>query len=71
MIEQRDAVPKLNRRAFSVVPVFEDTAEDRYWQARTVDERLQHMELLRRINYGPRATARLQRVLELTPLSRR
>jgi hypothetical protein len=41
-------------------------AEERaYWHSRTPAERLRHVELLRRINYGDRATGRLQRVLEV------
>jgi len=59
--------PKLDRTAFSVVSSFEeaDKQDKEYWLSRTPRERLQHIELLRRINYGSRATARLQRVLEI------
>ena len=59
--------PKIDRTAFSVVSSFEeaDRNDKEYWLARTPLERLQHMELLRRINYGSNATARLQRVLEV------
>jgi hypothetical protein len=58
--------PRLDR---SVVKVFSshaeaDAADKAYWLSRTPHERLRHMEILRRINYGPRACARLQRVLE-------
>ena len=53
----------------SAVRVFHSHAEaeaaDReFWFARTPHERLLHMERLRRMNYGGKATARLQRVLE-------
>ena len=59
--------PKIDRTAFSVASSFEEAErEDKeYWLSRTPLERLQHMELLRRINYGSNATARLQRVLEI------
>lgn len=59
--------PKLDKTAFSVVSSFEeaDRADKEYWLSRTPYERLQYMELLRRINYGLAATARLQRVLEI------
>jgi hypothetical protein len=59
--------PKLDKTAFSVVSSFEEAdREDReYWLSRTPYERLKYMELLRRINYGHAATARLQRVLEI------
>jgi hypothetical protein len=59
--------PKLDRTAFSVVSSFEeaDQQDREYWLLRKPVERLQHMELLRRINYGDDSTARLQRVLEV------
>jgi len=59
--------PKMDKTAFLVVSSFEeaDKQDKEYWLSRTPIERLQHMELLRRINYGADATARLQRVLEI------
>jgi hypothetical protein len=59
--------PKIDRTAFSVVSSFEeaDRADREYWLSKTPYECLQHMELLRRINYGSDAAARLQRVLEI------
>jgi hypothetical protein len=59
--------PKLDKTAFSVLSSFEeaDKQDKEYWLSRTPVERLQYMELLRRINYGSNATARLQRVLEI------
>jgi hypothetical protein len=59
--------PRLNKTAISVVSSFEeaDKQDEEYWRSRTPIERLQHMELLRRINYGYDSTARLQRVLEI------
>jgi len=59
--------PKMNKKVVSVISSFEeaDRQDKEYWLSRTPLERLQHMELLRRINYGPNATARLQRVLEI------
>ncbi|MDL1912536.1 hypothetical protein FBQ81_17890 [Chloroflexi bacterium CFX6] len=60
--------PRLDRAAFSVFSSFEeaDRQDREYWLSRTPYERLQYMELLRRINYGSAAAARLQRVLEIT-----
>jgi hypothetical protein len=59
--------PKMDKTAFSVASSFEEAErEDKeYWLSRTPYERLQYMELLRRINYGSAAAARLQRVLEI------
>jgi hypothetical protein len=59
--------PKIDRTAFSVTTFEEAEREDKeYWLSRTPRERLLHMRLLRSINYGSHATARLQRVLEIT-----
>jgi hypothetical protein len=64
---KEDKFPRLDRTAFTVFASFEEAnREDKeYWRSRTPQERLQHMELLRRINHGSAATARLQRVLEI------
>ena len=66
--EPLDPEPRVDRTAFSVVSSFEEAeAEDAaYWASRTPAERMAHLELLRRINYGDAATERLQRVLEIT-----
>jgi len=60
--------PRIDRTVFSVVSSFEEAEKEdkEYWFSKTSLERLQHMELLRRINYGSNATARLQRILEIT-----
>jgi hypothetical protein len=44
--------------------------DDAYWFSRTPQERLAALELMRRINYGPSAAGRLQRVLEVAQLER-
>jgi hypothetical protein len=52
--------PRIDRTAFSVVSSFEeaDAEDDAYWRSRTPAERLAHLELLRRINYGDAAKQR-------------
>lgn len=57
---------KLDRSAFSVASLTDETDEKAYWLARTPYERLKQMEILRRINYGRGAARRIQRVLEIT-----
>lgn len=58
--------PRLDKTVFSVVSLEEaDSDEKEYWLSKTPSERLQYMELLRRINYGTNAVARLQRVFEI------
>jgi len=64
---EENQFPRIDRTAFSVVSSFEeaDKQDKEYWLSRTPYERLQYMELLRRINYGLTAATRLQRVLEI------
>ena len=59
--------PRVDRTVFSTASSFEEADEQdaAYWRSRTPEERLAHLELLRRINYGDAATARLQRVLDI------
>ena len=59
--------PKLDRTKISIFSSFEEAerADEEYWFSRTPEERLEQVELLRRINYGDAATARLQRVFEI------
>ena len=55
---------KLDRRFFSVMSLSDQPNDMDYWFSREPIERMRHIEILRRINYGYRATSRLQRVLE-------
>jgi hypothetical protein len=56
---------RLDRSAFSVGKLTDEDPDLEYWANSTPEDRLRHMELLRRINYGRRATARFQRVLSI------
>jgi len=56
---------RLDKTKIRVVLDFDDSEEIEYWRNSSVIERLQHMERLRRINYGLRATERLQRVIRV------
>ncbi len=68
---------KVDKTKLSVVHEFDNSDENAYWLSRTPDERLRHIEELRRINYGHKATERLQRVIEVvkrqtgTPVEKR
>ncbi|MFH2044716.1 MAG: hypothetical protein ABIK92_06180 [Pseudomonadota bacterium] len=57
---------KLDKSFFSVVSLSDQSDDKNYWFAKTPIERMRHIEVLRRINYGHAATSRLQRVLEYT-----
>ncbi len=56
---------RLDKTKISVSSDFDNFDEKKYWWSRTPKERLEHMERLRRINYGARAAERLQRTLEV------
>ncbi|WP_166664717.1 hypothetical protein, partial [Candidatus Thiosymbion oneisti] len=57
---------KIDKRLLSVVTSLDQTDDSGYWLSKKPIERIGHIELLRRINYGDGATSRLQRVLEFT-----
>lgn len=56
---------RLDKTKIKVIRDFDDTDETEYWRNSTVEQRLQHIERLRRINYGVRATERLQRIIRV------
>ena len=57
---------RLDKTKISVVSISDDSDEIEYWRKASTKERLQHLERLRRIVYGARATARLQRTIQVT-----
>lgn len=56
---------RVDRKVLVVETLDTMTSDTDYWAERTPDERWAALELMRRINYGAAATARLQRVLEV------
>lgn len=58
---------KLDKTKIKIGNKIEDSVADEieYWRTTTVKQRLQHIERLRRINYGTGATGRLQRVIQI------
>jgi hypothetical protein len=61
--------PKVRRDVFIVASLFDPSDEKAYWLSKTPDERLEAVELMRRIIYGDEAAKRLQRVFEVTQRS--
>jgi hypothetical protein len=57
---------KINKKFFSVVSLSDQSDDKDFWFAMDPIERMRHIEILRRINYGHGATSRLQRILEYT-----
>ena len=61
---------KIDKGALSVISLSEESDDKEYWHAKTPQERLEAVELMRQINYGyDPTTIRLQRVLEVAQLT--
>ncbi len=56
---------RVDRTAIEVAELGGDGPDADYWADATVEERLAHMEYLRRVNYGPAAIGPMERVLEV------
>ncbi|NQU05046.1 MAG: hypothetical protein HQ568_03055 [Calditrichaeota bacterium] len=54
----------VSRAHLSVVDLGDKHDRD-YWLSRSIDERLEHIEYLRRLNYGDEALGKVKRVLEV------
>ncbi len=56
----------MDKSVFSIVSLSEESDDKEYWHAKTPQERLEAVELMRQINYGyDPTTTRLQRVLKI------
>lgn len=62
----RFGFPKVRKDAFTVTSLFDQSDDKEYWLSKTPEERLEAVELMRRIIYGDEAAKQLQRVLEIT-----
>ena len=61
---------RIEKTAFSVASLFDESDEKDYWLSKTPYERLEAIELMRQIIYGySPSTTRLQRVLTVAPLT--
>ncbi len=61
---------KIDKDALSVISLSEESGDKEYWHAKTPQERLEAVELMRQINYDyDPTTIRLQRVLEVVQLT--
>jgi hypothetical protein len=61
----------MDRTVLTCGSEFDDPEQRLWWHRQTPEYRLQHMLLLRKMNYGDESSARLQRVLEFAELPRR
>jgi hypothetical protein len=61
---------QMDKSAFTVAALTDESDERDYWAAKTPEERLTALEFMRQVMYGyDPATVRLQRVLEVAELS--
>ena len=63
-----EGFPRLDKTKISKIPFDQQDDTLEYWLSRTPEERFQQIEFLRRIAYGDKATARLQRVYRIIKL---
>ncbi len=69
-IDMKSRLPKLNKKALTIGSLYDDSEEKNYWLSKKPYERLQAIEISRRMIYGEnRIASRLQRFLETSPLS--
>jgi hypothetical protein len=60
---------RVEKTAFSVASLFDESDEKAFWLSKTPYERLQAVELMRQVIYGYEpASARLQRLFEVAEL---
>jgi hypothetical protein len=65
-----DKLPSLDKKKIEVSSLNDIEEEKRYWMAKTPVERIEAIEINRRMVYGQvRVTSRLQRFLEIAELS--
>lgn len=64
-----DNVPKLNKKIVEVTSLYDIEEEKRYWMSKNPLERIEAIEINRRMIYGQdRVTSRLQRFFETAQL---
>jgi hypothetical protein len=67
-----EKIPRLDKSVLTVTPLVESGNDKSYWLKRSHAERINAIEINRRLVYGEdRATSRLQRFLEVDELARR
>ncbi len=65
-----DKLPRLDKKKIEVTRLNDIEEEKRYWIAKTPIERIEAIEINRRMVYGQdRVTSRLQRFLEVAELT--
>ena len=58
--------PRLRRDVFKVESLLEPSDKKEYWLSKTAAERLEAVEMMRRMVYGYDPSTRIKKVLEIT-----
>jgi hypothetical protein len=56
---------KINKTKFIITSLTDEPDDKTYWLSQTPEKRIHHIELLRMMNYGAKASSRLQRFFEV------
>ncbi len=65
VLNEEELSMQVDRSIVSISSVFKDAESRDYWLTQDPQKRVRHIEELRRVNYGNRATERLQRFFEI------
>jgi hypothetical protein len=66
------AMFRVDKTAFTIASLFDESDEKAYWHSKSPYERLQAVELMRQVIYGYKpATIRFQRLFEVAELKSR
>lgn len=60
---------RLDKSQLSMHALTDDLDDRDYWFSKSPQKRLEHIEMLRTLNYGHLASSRLQRLFEIAELS--
>jgi len=61
---------KVDRSAFSIGSLHDGGDEKEYWKSKTPQERMQAIEIMRKIIYGNASAKRLSRFFEITEIKK-
>ncbi len=62
-------LPPMDKTAITVTSLKDSSEEDRYWHSKTPEERMQALEIMRRMVYGEaRTNEPMQKVIEVVDL---
>ncbi len=61
-------LPRIDKKAITITTLKDHSEEDAYWQSKSYEERLNGIEINRRLVYGDGTASRLQKIVEVAEL---